>query len=78
MKKWIVYKTTNKINGKIYIGVHSTNDNCDDGYIGCGVTKKDKKYKVKKGFPAAVRKYGYENFYKEILYEFPFTDEGRR
>ena len=38
MEKYIVYQTTNKINNKIYIGVHCTN-NPDgfDGYIGCGV-----------------------------------------
>ena len=47
---YIVYKTTNKINGKIYVGVHRTNPDIFDGYIGCGVSKKDKK-KNKKGFP---------------------------
>ena len=38
MEKYIVYQTINKINNKIYIGVHCTN-NPDgfDGYIGCGV-----------------------------------------
>lgn len=29
----IIYKTTNLINGKIYVGLHST-DNVDDGYLG--------------------------------------------
>ena len=54
--KYIVYKTTNLINGKIYIGVHRTNPDIFDGYIGCGVTRKDKKKKTKKGFPKAVQK----------------------
>lgn len=74
--KYIVYKTTNKINGKIYVGVHRTNPDIFDGYIGCGVTKKDQKKNVK-GFPAAVKKYGYNNFVRETLFEYPDTEEGR-
>lgn len=75
--KYIVYKTTNLINGKIYIGVHRTNPDIFDGYIGCGVTHKDKKKKAKKGFPKAVQKYGYDNFKRETLFEFPDTEQGR-
>lgn len=52
----LVYLTTNLINQKIYIGVHSTND-IDDGYLGSGV-----------GITNAVTKYGKENFTKCILY----------
>ena len=35
--KYIVYLTVNTANKKIYIGVHRTNVNTFDGYIGCGV-----------------------------------------
>ncbi len=73
--KYIVYKTTNLINGKIYVGVHRTNPDIFDGYIGCGVSKKDRK-KKSKGFPKAVMKYGYENFKRETLFEYPDTKEG--
>lgn len=75
--KYIVYKTTNLINNKIYVGVHRTNPDINDGYIGCGVTKKDKKKNIK-GFPKAVAKYGYENFKRETLFEYPDTEEGMK
>ena len=72
--EYIVYKTTNLINNKIYIGVHRTIKNINDGYIGCGVCGKVKKGK---GFIAAVAKYGYENFKRETLFSYPDTEEGK-
>ena len=64
------YKTTNMINGKFYYGVRTT-DNLNDGYIGCGVYSQDsaeaRSIKNGKGFILAVKKYGYENFKKEII-----------
>lgn len=62
MKYHFVYKVTNLLNEKYYIGVHSTN-NLDDGYLGSG-----------RSIFNAVLKYGKENFKREIL-EFLETAE---
>lgn len=59
----IVYKITNLINGKIYIGVHRTKD-LDDGYLGSGVL-----------ISKAIKRYGKEAFIKEILFDFNTIEE---
>jgi group I intron endonuclease len=55
---YTVYKVTNKINGKIYIGSHKTK-NLNDNYFG------SEKYLIR-----ALQKYGLESFTKEILFVF--------
>lgn len=53
---YIVYKTTNIINGKFYIGVHATK-NVSDKYLGSGSLLKK-----------AINKYGTDNFVREVLH----------
>lgn len=75
--KYIVYITINLCNGKFYIGVHRTNPNTFDGYIGCGIyraSQATKDYVLHK----AVGKYGYENFKRTIIKIFPDNEEGRK
>ena len=52
---YIIYKTTNLINGKFYIGKHQTND-LNDGYVGSGKLLK-----------RAIKKYGLDQFKTEII-----------
>lgn len=61
-KLYTVYKTTNLINGIIYIGVHKTT-NINDSYLGSGKILK-----------TAIKKYGRESFKKEILFIFNNSD----
>lgn len=73
MEKYIVYKTTNLVNNKIYIGVHKTATPYDfDGYIGNGIwIRKPYTYqKAKTKLQQAVKRYGIHNFYRETLQVF--------
>lgn len=55
-KYYFIYQTTNKINGKIYVGKHETYD-LNDSYLGSG-----------KLLWKAIEKYGIENFERKILF----------
>lgn len=59
----LVYKITNLVNGKIYIGKHSTK-NPYDNYMGSG-----------KRIELAIKKYEIKNFIKEILFCFDKEDD---
>ncbi len=64
-KYHFIYKTTNILSGRYYIGMHST-DNLEDGYLGSGNRLR-----------LAIKKHGKENFKREIL-EFCETREELR
>jgi len=57
----IIYQTTNNVNNKIYIGVHSGND---PSYLGSGKLLKQ-----------AIRKYGKAAFTRTVLYEFDTIEQ---
>lgn len=61
--QYFIYKTINTINNKIYIGIHKTK-NLNDGYLGSG-----------KILLLAIKKYGKENFSREILEYFNSEQE---
>ena len=60
---YTIYCTTNLINNKIYIGKHKTTDPYDD-YLGSGLH-----------ITASIKKYGKENFSKEVLFIFDNAEE---
>lgn len=61
---FIIYKTTNLVNGKFYIGKHNQSKKSFDGYYGSGSLLKK-----------AIKKYGKNNFVRETLFEFGNENE---
>jgi len=62
-KHFIIYKTTNLLNGRYYIGMHVTT-NIDDGYLGSG-----------RRIKAEIKKHGRKNFTRVVLEELPSKAE---
>ncbi|WZW72986.1 homing endonuclease [Vibrio phage TCU-VP03-AIR1] len=60
---YTVYKITNLINGRIYVGVHKT-ENLEDDYMGSG-----------KLIKRAIKKYGVDNFTREYIAIFDNADD---
>lgn len=62
---WILYQTTNNVNGKIYLGVHKADETWNSRkYLGSGTTLK-----------AAIEKYGREKFTRITLAKFNCADD---
>ena len=55
---YIIYKITNLVNDKVYIGAHTT-ENINDSYMGSGLLLR-----------RSQKKHGMQNFNKEILHSF--------
>lgn len=70
MKNFCVYKHTNKLNNKIYIGITSQKPeerwNNGNGYIGC--TR----------FYNSIKKYGWDNFEHEVIFSNLTEDEAKQ
>ena len=58
MKHHFIYQTTNLVNNKFYLGMHSTN-NLEDDYLGSGLN-----------LQRSIKKYGLSNFERTIIVSF--------
>lgn len=75
--KWIVYCTTCSINKKIYIGVHKTNPDIYDYYLGCGCYANNSATynRAKTVFQRAIQKYGVKAFTRSTIAIFDSEDD---
>lgn len=64
---YYIYKTTNLVNKKIYIGLHKSDDIENDNYMGSG-----------SAFSKSFKKYGRDNFKREILHEVNTLEEASK
>lgn len=69
----VLYKTTCLVNGKVFVGVHSTT-RLDDGYIGCGIScncewtiNANYRDKSRESLGKYILKYGVTSFIREDL-----------
>lgn len=60
---YVIYQTTNLLDGKVYVGKHKTQV-LDDKYLGSGLHLR-----------RAIRAHGKENFHKKILFVFDNEDD---
>lgn len=63
---YIVYKTTNLVNSKIYVGIHKQETSTFDGYYGSGIL-----------LHKAIKKYGIQNFVRETLFTYETLKEAK-
>lgn len=75
--EYIVYKTTNLVNNKIYIGVHKASGTDKfGGYYGCGVNiNRPCSYKIHVLFSESHFWVWFDNFKREILYTYSTAEE---
>ena len=76
--KYIIYITTNQVNGYIYVGLHKTDTPYSfDGYLGCGVYTNSPKSYMNGGtlFKNAIQKYGPKQFKRKTLKVFDSLEE---
>ena len=64
---YIVYKTINKANSKIYVGIHKQKSEEFDGYFGSGLLLWN-----------AIKKYGQSNFTRETLFVYDNINDARQ